>query len=199
MEKKRNATYEAIDNRITIAFLEIAAHKKSVDISVMEVCRKAYINRATFYRHFHGVWEIVDRVLGGFREKTKALISNYDYNAFMADPKSSLGRIRDFFIENQDFLRKAACVEEITLAFDTVLKDAIQTIMANPSIPGVFRGTAFSQTGITFYLGGLLYVCMEWLRGHLGCSLDEAMETILIYSKLLTPANEIVQSNLGKR
>lgn len=59
MNTPNNAKSAASIAAIKRAFMELAAEKPYQQISVMELCKKASVNRTTFYSHFSGVQDVI--------------------------------------------------------------------------------------------------------------------------------------------
>lgn len=52
-KSKRNIIY---------AFTELRSHKELKKITVTELCRKAEVNKSTFYSHYHDIYDLSDRL-----------------------------------------------------------------------------------------------------------------------------------------
>ena len=61
--------------RLKEAFLELVANKEPEEISVVEVCEKAELNRSTFYAHYDYLDKLIRDVIWGHVEKLLAAFS----------------------------------------------------------------------------------------------------------------------------
>ena len=62
---KKKQAQEAMET----AFLSLLRKKPLEKISVTELCRKAGVNRSTFYAHYLDVYDLMDQVTNGFIRK----------------------------------------------------------------------------------------------------------------------------------
>ena len=61
--ENKNAGYIKTHLKLRKAFIEIGKRKHFSQITVTELCKEANINRATFYNHYRGCWEIRDEIV----------------------------------------------------------------------------------------------------------------------------------------
>lgn len=59
-KKKRKRGEPKAKRRMREAFLQIRAHKDLEEITVTELCRRADINKSTFYGYYHNIYELSD-------------------------------------------------------------------------------------------------------------------------------------------
>lgn len=74
-------TYKALHE----AFTEILEHKSFEDLTVNELCDKAMIRRATFYKHFADKYEYFNFYLSELREEFKTRVCT---QIDLSDPKA---------------------------------------------------------------------------------------------------------------
>jgi AcrR family transcriptional regulator len=58
------------------SFIELSEEKEFKDITIKDITSKAMINRATFYYHFHDIYDLLERAL------SEVLLINLDYNTY---------------------------------------------------------------------------------------------------------------------
>lgn len=62
------------------AFMDLLEKKDITKITVMELCTLADINRATFYRYYIDIFDLLEKMEQSFVEEFKNSYQNYDYN-----------------------------------------------------------------------------------------------------------------------
>ena len=173
----------SVDRRIVHAFLDIAHNKKTVDITVRELCERAFIDRTTFYRHFRGVWEILERVNSGIEERMMGFVSAFDYDCYINNPTEFISKTLASLFKDVETMRKAVQVDEVNAAFWGILRKMVDCVLTNPTIPEMYRGSARMAVGASFYAEGLFYTYYAWLRGDIDCSAEELQELILEHTE----------------
>ena len=63
-------------------FLNLLEEKELNKITVSEICRISDINRATFYRYYLDVYDLLDKIQQDFIEELKETSYNKDYTVF---------------------------------------------------------------------------------------------------------------------
>ena len=67
-------------NKLNDSFFQILKKKKINDISVLELCKKAKINRTTFYKYFESIDDYVIKIEKDIEEELKTSISQITRN-----------------------------------------------------------------------------------------------------------------------
>lgn len=69
------------------SFLSLLRIKPCVKITVTELCQKAEINRATFYKHYLDIPDLMERMEEELLEKFRSVVSDvpFSYKTFMLD------------------------------------------------------------------------------------------------------------------
>ena len=60
-------------------FLELLQEKDITKVTVIELCNKADINRATFYRYYLDIYDLLDKLEEEFINEVKESYKDYDY------------------------------------------------------------------------------------------------------------------------
>ncbi|MBQ7992954.1 MAG: TetR/AcrR family transcriptional regulator [Solobacterium sp.] len=58
------------------AFFSLLAEKPYIDITVSDIARKAEVARASFYRNFHSVSDVLESILSDFTGRLREIISS---------------------------------------------------------------------------------------------------------------------------
>ena len=81
-------------------FLELLNEKDINKITVSELCTKADINRATFYRYYIDIYDLLDKIQNDFVNELVKLSSEKDYTVF-----SFSKEMLQVFLNNKDLLK----------------------------------------------------------------------------------------------
>lgn len=96
MDQERNRNALRSQRLIRDAFVELVRERGKGRITVADVCRKADINRSTFYAHYDNVDDLQDKIydetMAGFGEWLAGVLEEGggSADAFLADPLPDL-------------------------------------------------------------------------------------------------------------
>ena len=76
MNTKNNLRFKTSNEKIETAFLSLILQKPFEEIQILDLCKKAEINRSTFYAHYTDIYELVINIESKF-EKGIATILNF--------------------------------------------------------------------------------------------------------------------------
>ena len=62
MNTKNNQRYKDSEKRIQDALMKLMEHPELEDVTVMDICKEAHINRATFYAHYEDIYDLMFKV-----------------------------------------------------------------------------------------------------------------------------------------
>lgn len=83
------------------SFIELLGKKDIKKITVSEVCKIADINRATFYRYYLDVYDLLDKIEKDFIEELKMALNNeedYTVSSFSSD-------LLKVFLDNKELVK----------------------------------------------------------------------------------------------
>ena len=75
---KNDKRVQYTKNIIKSSFFELLNKKNIEKITVKELCEKAEINRATFYKHYEDIFDLQNKINENYFNELKNIISNYD-------------------------------------------------------------------------------------------------------------------------
>lgn len=173
--KTRNVLYHSLE--------ELMKNKAFEEIKVSDICNKALINRSTFYAHYSDKYELLAEYINSLKDALRLEL----------EKNSNIKNSREYYIEMIKLLLNH--IEE--------KKDTHIAIMINNKnsitmdiLYDVINKTIFDQMKdektskkipmdiiLKFYLGGVLNVCIEWLKYNNKHSKQE----IIDYIDLLIP------------
>ncbi len=84
---------------IKVCFFELLSEKDINKITVSELCLKADINRATFYRYYIDIYDLLENIENDFINELKDIASKKDYTVF-----SFSAEMLQVFLNNKDLI-----------------------------------------------------------------------------------------------
>ena len=128
MEKKTDLRIRRTYKYLTDALFELLKEKNFDDITVGELCEKAMIRRATFYKHFAGKYEFLTFII---KDKQSEFEESYRPEIQSTDP-------RNFYINTFD--KTLAFFEENMEMFRTILRSSSSGVLLQMLSDEVERG-----------------------------------------------------------
>ncbi len=96
MDLRTERTKKSIAN----AFLELRKQKPIEKITVKELAELAYINKATFYTHYHDIYDLTDQLENEFME---SIIEELPHpESIITDPALATRELADALIQKHD-------------------------------------------------------------------------------------------------
>ncbi|MGM9594545.1 MAG: TetR/AcrR family transcriptional regulator [Candidatus Onthomonas sp.] len=105
MNTPHNAKSAASVTAIKQAFLELAQQKPCRKISVIELCKKAGVNRTTFYAHFADLYDVVAALESDFFQKVTSEVLPAGDNAGVLASRDTMLRILRCIKEHEQLYR----------------------------------------------------------------------------------------------
>ena len=62
MNTKNNQRYKDSEKRIQDALMKLMEHQELEDVTVMDICKEAHINRDTFYAYYEDIYDLMFKV-----------------------------------------------------------------------------------------------------------------------------------------
>ncbi len=168
MNIKNNSRRRESQRKIGKVFIEMLQTKEISEITVSDICKKADINRSTFYANFADVYELADRL----RDELKAEVAGlYDDNSQtrQLDSNCWILLLRHIY-ENQLFYKTY-----FKLGYDRT--DNVNLGDIDPIFKSLFSSSL--EYHIEFFKAGFNAIIKKWLEG--GCKENpEQMNEILV-------------------
>ena len=174
---KRTARSKQSRSRLKDAFLELFQTKEPGEITVVELCRKAGLNRSTFYAHYAYIdqmireilWESVGDVLEGYG--TQRELPMEDGGVDRASIAAYLHRL----LSNPTVRRFCSCGDSGNYR-DLIIRAHVELTL----------GSSDDQTGYYsayIYNAGVLSFIFEWLNRGFPIPEETVIEIIHKFSK----------------
>ena len=186
MEKRLDLRIQKTYHALTDTFLALLCEKKFEEITVNEICEKALVRRATFYKHFGDKYElmtfVVKKQLNLFKDKSiQSNIIRFSEDYYL----SIFGMILDFIDQNIPLINSlknsnvfpvisATITEELFIMMKEIFKEDAQKgkdfILPYDVMARVF-------VGIVLSIGGY------WVQKNNDIGKDEMLENFRILTK----------------
>lgn len=154
------------------ALFDLLSEKELSKISISELCRRAQINRKTFYRHYRGTEDIIEELENSLLGELSAILrvgnnSIFDVGAVFRDISAAVEKNRELLIKvmrlNPELLTGGKIKAMMCRATSLSLKSA-----------GMISDAA-ADVAAEFAVSGVLAIYSAWLNG--GCKGDLDMMT----------------------
>lgn len=102
MDKRIKKTHDAVYN----AVFDLSIEKELDKITVLELCKKAGINKSTFYLHYKSIDDCFQKCFAYFSKKVLKLTEDIDYSEMSYSPENTISKILDAVQDNISFFNK---------------------------------------------------------------------------------------------
>jgi len=157
MNVKNNARYKISSEKIEDAFLSLLEKYRYEDITISQICKKANINRSTFYCHYDDINDLIIKIEAKFANGT-ANIFNYGER----QTNEAIIEMFKFVKENKYFYKSFLNIPYVTLAEYNAKIECLKNIgektnMKSKDNIGIYYRACFFGAGIK-------EMCRIWLE-----------------------------------
>lgn len=166
----------SIRTRETIhrALTELLVEKKSGDITVTELAKKAQINRKTFYNYYSGIPDVIDELENDIAERIGQMLSTINFAAVGSDPEPFLcqlaDRVQKVMDEYGSLLIARSEPRLVTKIVASMKKELFRLCLAQ--FPGNAADSALYEFLIDYTLGGISAVYRKWYETNRSLPLE---------------------------
>lgn len=156
MNIKNNQRYKSGDDKIETAFLALIYNKAYEDIKIVDICKKAEINRSTFYAHYDDINDLIVKIENKFASSLSAIFeygSRWDNKAFE--------EMFEFVKKNKYFYKAFLNIPYVSLAEKKHKKNIIDNIK-NDNILKITDIELLYRSN--FFGAGVKELCRLWLE-----------------------------------
>lgn len=157
MNKKNNSRYKISSEKIETAFLTLLLNHNYEEITISEICKKANINRSTFYCHYDDINDLILKIENKF-SKTTADIFNFGerqtHEAFVD--------LFNFVKENKYFYKAFLNIPYITQAERSTKINVLKNLGSKKSIDKSQNIAIYYRA--SFFGAGIKEICRLWLE-----------------------------------
>jgi len=165
MNVKNNKRKRESKERITKIFIELIQDKELSEISVTDICKKANLNRATFYANYLDIYDLADKVLDDLTQQVAEL-----YQEDISQGYNS-----------NDYLRLFKHMKDNQLFYKTCFKLGIEErpiIQYDVDAAKKYFGEKNIMYHAEFFRGGFNRIVKIWLENGCQESPEDMVEII---------------------
>lgn len=155
------------------ALIALLKEKDLEYITVKEICKKAGVNRSTFYLHYDTIADLVDEAVDSIYKRFLSYFAQ-DMDGFVdtistADPKNLVLITQDYLHPYLEFIRENKNVYraafrnpnqlQVNVQYENLKKYIIQPILKKFEVP-----EAFHKYYIAYYIEGIIAIIKEWMN-----------------------------------
>ena len=162
--KTRNGLYDAL--------ILLLKEKTFEEIKVSDICKKALINRSTFYAHFQDKYELFASLIDDLKQSLNYELKNINKDLTVKEYYIELIRVFLDHIEGKEEIYRSIMINNknsiiMDMIYDTINED-ISKKLDDLDIP--------TDIASSYYLGGVVNVGMYWLRNGKKYTKDEMLD-----------------------
>lgn len=172
--------------RMDKAFLDLLAEKDFEYITVKDICKKAEVNRSTFYLHYETIADLLDESVeymsNGF---LKYFCENDISSKIKNSPLDELMFIKpDYIIPYLSYIKdnkklfKTAVLHSDTLRLDKNYKKLFEYVFS-PILMRFDVPENERHYTMTFYINGIIALIMEWLKNDCRENIEDIADIII--------------------
>ena len=184
---KSESKYFNTAKKMDKALISLLEEKSFEYIAVSEICKKAGVNRSTFYLHYENTVDLLN-------ETARFLLDDF-VAYFNIDRKSITNKFKESSLDGLNFISDEylypylSYIKENRLVFSTVLLHAdsfgfneifqrLYENIFNPILERFDYPVADRKYAMLFYLNGITAIVTEWLKDRCEKSIDEVSRII---------------------
>ena len=195
---KSESKYFNTAKKMDKALISLLEEKSFEYITVREICKRAEVNRSTFYLHYENTVDLLD-------ETAKYLLNDF-MSYFSVDAKSVIEKFSESSLDELNFISdeylhpylsyikdnkrvfSTVMLHSVSFGFSEIFQRLYENIF-NPILERYNYPTADRRYAMMFYLNGITAVVTEWLKD--GC--EKTIEEIskIIYGCIFGLENDV--------
>lgn len=168
------------------AFLDLLAEKDFEYITVKEICKRADVNRSTFYLHYETIADLLNESVEYISNDFQKYFSQNDIiSKINSLPLEELIFIKpDYIIPYLSYVKdnkklfQTAVLHSGTLQFDKAYKRMFEYIFS-PILMRFDIPENERQYTMAFYINGIIALIMEWLKNDYRESVEDIANIII--------------------
>lgn len=170
------------------ALFDLLEDKPFDKISVMDVCSRAMVHRATFYNHYESKEHLLEYALDELREELFASsIEKVKYSSEKEMYMSIIGKVIDLIDENREKILpilKQNSFEKVAEILVSATKRSLNYLISNNDYEANY--VIPKNILIDFFIGGIANILINWLLAQAPCTKEELMKylDVLINDKI---------------
>ena len=184
---KSESKYFNTAKKMDKALISLLEEKSFEYITVSEICKRANVNRSTFYLHYENTVDLLDEtarfLLGDFMSYFNVDVKNIT-NKFKESSLVELNFISNeylqpylTYIKDNKSVFSTVLLHSVSFGFDEIFQRLYENIF-NPILERYNYPVADRKYAMMFYLNGITAIVKEWLK-------DDCKKTIAEVSQII--------------
>lgn len=188
MERKLDFRIQRTYKLLTDALIELLAEKDFESISVSEICEKAMVRRATFYKHFGDKYELYAFIIRQLQDEfKKSHTGDYDTSRPQTFYIMMIRDVLQFANENRlivtSIFKNSGAGKLTDILSDEIEMDIQTHLKEDESNGAILPGKP--ELLASMITGALVYTIKRWLINDMNVSIEEMSDLCLSLIKLL--------------
>lgn len=184
---KSESKYFNTAKKMDKALISLLGEKSFEYITVSEICKRAEVNRSTFYLHYENTVDLLDEtarfLLNDFMAYFDVDVKNIT-NKFKECPLDELNFISDeylhpylSYIKDNKSVFSTVLLHSVSFGFNEIFQRLYENIF-NPILDRFNYPTSDRKYVMMFYLNGITAIVTEWLKEGCKKSVEEVSQII---------------------
>lgn len=169
------------------AFMELLEEKDFEYISVKEICKRAGVNRSTFYLHYETIGDLLEESVSYMNERFQEY---FNRNGQSIAGRIDVADIEELYLVTPDYLRPyLEYIKEHQRVFLTAMKrsnalrldDTYYRMFTHVFSPIMDRFSISEKEKnylLSFYMNGILSIIKTWISGNCEDDIDFVVKII---------------------
>lgn len=181
---KNETKYQNTARLMDEALVQLLEQKDYALITVTEICKKAGVNRSTFYLHYEGIPDLLRETLNvSFREFNSSFSSEQP-DIQGAEPEALVFINREYLLPYLRFIRKNrrlysvaiknSLLFEVNTKYDAAMRHVIYPILERFGVPERER-----KYQAAYYISGTQAIVQEWVKDDCRDDVDAIASLIM--------------------
>lgn len=176
---EKNKNYKRINNKILEAYNEILLAQGNDNINITDLCKKANINRTTFYKHYKDITDISNELESEFIYNAFSTPEDMDLITFMEKPCASFERLNKNVLENKAFYRIMLRPERLSIFNEKISNHLINDIIKyRPDYNKIYNSKEELKLCVHVTVSYISCAYSMWLRGELKLDIKEVSNAL---------------------
>lgn len=181
MEKATDLRVYKTRKALCETFLELIKEKPFDDITINELCEKALVRRATFYKHFVDKYDFFSYFIRYFRSERIGDISEQVQDMTLQSYCTfHFENFVEFIVQNRTLINNILKSNVLPVILDIFSEEiythTIEIIQKNKLLEN--RQDLSPELLSSFYAGGMVQILKQWINGSISIKEEELKEKV---------------------
>ncbi len=160
------------------SLLELLKTNSLKDISVTEICEKAFVNRVTFYDHFNNKEELLNSIIEDIKQDIiKELKKDNSIYDFKKNYRKILEKVLNYFDDNKQYFNVSLIDHNNTILFVSSLHKIFLDYLGETMKEDNIENTKITSQ---FFSGALVSVIFCWVKDNNKINKEDLLNNICI-------------------